>query len=244
LFSRDDLKNLLHQPGLKKTQQLLICLGVEVEKPKRVQEIKDLGIDAGIKSIKSWNVTSFLNATHGKAISTREGWELSGRGKEYVAKLVAPLVKSVPLKTAASLRGQLAKIRDPETSAFVEEAIRCCEHGLYRAAVVLSWVGAVSVLYDHVLRNKLSDFNSEARNRDKKWKDARSKDDLANMKESKFLEVLVAISVLGKSVKKVLEARLDFRNGCGHPSSLMIGEAQVNAHIEALILNIFARFSV
>jgi hypothetical protein len=64
------------------------------------------------------------------------------------------------------------------------------------------------------------------------------------MKESEFLNVIEAISVIGKSVKQELLKRLELRNGCGHPNSLSIGEHTVSAHIEALILNVFSRFAV
>jgi hypothetical protein len=63
------------------------------------------------------------------------------------------------------------------------------------------------------------------------------------MKEAEFLDVLVALSILGKNVKQELENCLKLRNGCGHPNSLRIGEARVSAHIEILILNVFSRFN-
>jgi len=40
-----------------------------------------------------------------------------------------------------------------DTRAFVEEAIVAYEGGLYRSCVVFSWVGSVSLLYDHVINN-------------------------------------------------------------------------------------------
>ena len=113
---------------------------------------------------------------------------------------------------------------------------------MLRSAVVLSWVGAISLLYDHVVANNLSDFNTEAHRRNPKWKAAKNKDDLTRMKEHEFLQVLPAISVLGKSVKDELEGCLKFRNGCGHPNGLSIGESRVTGHIESLILNVYSKF--
>ncbi len=49
-------------------------------------------------------------------------------------------------------------------------------------------------------------------------------DDLARMKEHEFLQVLEAISVIGKSVKNELESALKHRNGVGHPNSLKFAE--------------------
>ena len=126
--------------------------------------------------------------------------------------------------------------------AFVEEAVQCFEAHLYRAAVVLSWVGAVSVLYNHVLTNHKASFNSAAAKKNPKWKPANSSDDLTRMKEADFLEVCESASIIGKSVKQELQTALTFRHGCGHPHSLKLGEHRVSAHIESLVLNIYSQY--
>ena len=108
--------------------------------------------------------------------------------------------------------------------------------------MVLSWVGAVSVLYSYVLTNHKQDFNSAAAKKNPKWKPANNSDDLSRMKEADFLEVCESASVIGKSVKQELQTALTFRNGCGHPNSLKVGEHRVSAHIERLILNVYSKF--
>jgi len=143
-----------------------------------------------------------------------------------------------------SLRNHLAGVSDPLTESFVTEAITCYEMGLHKAAVVLSWVGAVSILQEYIIQNKLAEFNAEARRRNLKWKDAKTRDDFGRMKEYDFLQILEGISVIGKSVKQELEKRLQLRNACGHPSSLRISDNTVAAHIEVLILNVFSRLSI
>jgi hypothetical protein len=75
---------------------------------------------------------------------------------------------------------------------------------MLRAAVVLSWVGAIGVLYDHVVAYELVSFNAVATRRDAKWKLAKLNDDLSRMKEYDFLNALEAISVIGKNVKQEL----------------------------------------
>jgi hypothetical protein len=85
-------------------------------------------------------------------------------------------------------------------------------------------------------------FNVVAGRRDPKWRQAKNRDDLAGMKEYDFLQVLAAISLIGKSVKTELETCLRLRNGCGHPNSLKIGENRVAAHLETLIQNVFEVF--
>ena len=64
------------------------------------------------------------------------------------------------------------------------------------------------------------------------------------MKEYDFLQVLAALSIIGKNVKDELEQCLKLRNSCGHPNSLKIGEHKVASHIEILILNVYSKYSI
>jgi hypothetical protein len=143
----------------------------------------------------------------------------------------------------SALRRASSSITSEPARIFVEEAIGCAEAKLYRAAIVFSWVGAISVLYEHVVASCLAAFNVEATRRDPRWRAANTSDDLSRMKEYDFLQVLEAISVIPKSVKAELEGCLKLRNGCGHPSSLQVSEYRTAAHIEILVLNVFFRFS-
>lgn len=95
-----------------------------------------------------------------------------------------------------------------------------------------------------MVNSKLADFNTEAARRNVKWKPAKTADDLALMKEYEFLQVLQAISVIGKSVKTELEHCLDSRNACGHPNSFKIAGSKVAAHVEVLLLNVYEQFQL
>ena len=236
------LKNLLHQSGFSQTDKLLLCAACEVDTPKSVAAIKEIAKKSGFRLVDRWNVSTILSRSGGLAIRTDKGWELTTSGKARVAQLAGAAITSFSPKVASSLRSHLSSISSSETVAFLEEAIRCYETKLYRSAVVLSWVGAISILYDYVVLHKLTEFNAEAIKRNVKWKAAITKDDLANMKEHDFLQVLQSISVIGKSVKDELEGCLKFRNGCGHPNSLKIGESRVSGHLETLVLNVFSKF--
>jgi hypothetical protein len=239
LLDEGAAKQVVHAGKLSKTTKLLICLAVG-NAPKAVAQVRQVGAKVGIAGIKKWNVSQLLGGSPG-AIRTPTGWELTQTGRSEVETLAGPLA-SGPVKAATALRAKLTKIKNLDTQAFVEQAISCFERDLHRAAVVLSWVGAVALLYDHVVANELVAFNAEAKRRDSKWKIAKNADDLALMGEHEFLQVLHAISVIGKNVKQELEPRLKLRNGCGHPNSLQIAEHTVASHIEILILNVFAKF--
>jgi hypothetical protein len=151
--------------------------------------------------------------------------------------------KQVVVGAANNLKPHLLKIVDADTRAFIEEAINCFEAGLYRSAVVMSWIGAVSILYDHVIANKINEFNIEAVSRNPKWKTAQTKDDLALMKESDFLDMLSTLSIIGKNVKEQLKnSCLSLRNSCGHPNSFKVGRITAESHLEILLLNVYDVF--
>jgi hypothetical protein len=242
LLAEESLKDILHRQDLKKPDKLLAILAVNADTPKTVKQITEIAQRAGFRLDK--NASSILSHSKGLAIRTTEGWELSPHGRRHVAALMGSIIGSPVPTIAAQLRSHLPKITQEETRKFVEQAIQCFESHYYRAAVVLSWVGAVAVLYDFIVSNHLRAFNTEAKRRDNSWKNAKTPDDLARMKESDFLDILEALSVFGKSVKLELKKRLDLRNGCGHPNSLQVGENMVAAHIESLILNVFSVYSV
>jgi len=245
LLKSDNLIDILHEDKFSRYDKILFILAVDVNKSKRVTAINSLGSSAGLKGIYKWNVGQYLhnNKDKGLAVPLKDGWKLTNKGKRYVAdKLKIDLKTKRITKVSTSLRDLLDDITDTNTKKFLEEAVSCFEHNNYRAAVVLSWVGAISVLQNYVIDNHLADFTKEASLRDSKWKIAKTVDDLSRMKEKDFLNILVGISVLGKNVKQELEKCLSLRNSCGHPNSLVIAENKVAAHIEDLILNVFKKF--
>lgn len=146
---------------------------------------------------------------------------------------------------SAGIRKRLAALppADLHVRAFIEEALLCFDIGCFRAAIILSWCGAVALLQERVVTQHLTAFNSEAARRDSKWKPARTCEDLGRLREFDLLQVLENINVLSKSVKLELEARLKLRNSCGHPTELRVSEANVAAHIESLLLNVFSPLS-
>lgn len=244
LLTDAQLKGILCKPGLPKTDQYLTILAVGVDLPKEVKAIGQLAINAGAGSLSKLNISAYLGKAKGLAIRTPNGWELTEDGKARVHAIASKhLGAGSPAKPLiTNLRALLPKLKVTDVRTFMEEAIACLEGRHLRAAVVLSWVGAVSILQEHVLAAHLTAFNTEATRRDPKWKSVKVKDDFGNMKEATFLDVLEHISVIGKNVKTELKHCLDFRNGCGHPNSLVIGDNRVAAHIETLILNVFSKF--
>lgn len=237
------LKEVLNGSGLTQLDRILIILSIKPEEPLSVKAIKKIGVEYGIRSISKWNFSKILGGANGKAIQTPKGWEITSIGIEHIENNLNVTLKKIPGKQIISnLRVYLSQIKDKDTQNFVEESIICFEHNLFRSAVVLSWTGAIALLYDYVITYELNNFNVECLRRNPKWKSVNTKDDFGRIKESEFLEIIVAISVIGKDVKRELLNCLNLRNSCGHPNSLAIADNRVAAHIEILILNVFSKF--
>jgi len=243
LLTLEQLKQAVHREGVTKTDAALLCVAAAGGRAAPTATVKKIAIDAGVKGAKTINLAAHLHSADSKVFKTAEGWEFTEAGREYVAGLAARgLSESPAAAEAKSLREMLPKIKNDDARAFVTEAIVCTEQSLFRAAVVLSWVGAMALLHDRAVARHLPALNAEAIKRNPKWKEAKTADDLGNMKEAVFLEIAESISLIGKNVKQELDGCLKLRNGCGHPSSLKIGSNKVAAHLEILALNVYAIF--
>ncbi|TAM76244.1 hypothetical protein EPN44_05875 [bacterium] len=243
------LKNLLNKKGLSQTDALLLILASGGGEAKKHDEITATAIAAGVRGIKKWNVSARLSASGGKAIKTPNGWEVTDAGRTHITDKLSVDLGASPMGTAASrLSKHLPKVTNAQTRTFLDEAVVCLQHGHRRAAVVLSWVGAVSLLQEYVVKNRLTDFNSAAGSRPQQkrgWKPATVADDISSrMEEYEFLQVCHAISLFGKNVKNRLEQALKLRNGAGHPNQLAVEEFEAAAHVEALVKNVFEKFTV
>lgn len=238
----EQLTELLHTARLPRRDAIALVLATKDGQSISAAEVVKIGRNNGLDKMGTWNVSQYLAQNKGFFIKFPEGWALGPAGKQHVATLAAKLNGGQPAIINQSLRLLIPKLPNEEAKAFVGEAISCYEAKCYRAAVVLSWVGAVAILHNHVITNCLAAFNAEASARDKDWKSAKVADDLGQMKEDKFLDILVKIAVLGKNVKELLKNNcLALRNACGHPNSVQPGENMVAAHLEILINHLFTK---
>lgn len=243
MLTLDQLKQAVHRKGITKTDTALLCVASGGSKAVSTAAVKALCQQAGVKGYKTINFSAHLASAEDKVFKTAEGWELTAHGKSHVAALTAEILSRSPAaQEAESLRALLPGLKNEDVRSFLTEAIVCAEQSLFRAAVVLSWVGAMALLHENVVQNRLADFNTEATKRDPKWKAAKTTDDLGRMKESTFLEIAQALGIVGSNVKQDLDGCLKLRNACGHPNSLKLGANKVAAHLESLALNVYAVF--
>ncbi|WP_299891570.1 hypothetical protein [uncultured Ruegeria sp.] len=242
MLPSSELKDWLNK-DLPRLDKVLLILATSAC-PLSVSQIREIAASAGLRELKNknWNVSQVLGNSKGKAIRTDKGWELTNAGKLHLRDLGVSKMSPSAMQVAIDLRAHLVKIVDGATREFVEEAIKCHEAELFRAAVVMSWLGAMDVLHKHVHTNHLNEFNAEAKRVNSRWKPAKTPDDLGRMGESDFLDRLAAISVIGKNAKEELQKALGLRNGCGHPNTLKVGPNKSAAHIETLLQNVFERY--
>lgn len=240
MLSNSDLKTWLHRDFGQRGKLLLILASFDT--PCQIKDMNERAKEAGFRIPKSWNPSSSLGRSKGLAIRTPNGWEITNSGKQHLRNLGVTKISPSAVQVAVDLREQLPNIKDIATQTYVEEAIKCYEAELYRSAIVMSWNGAVAVLYSYIHANHLKTFNIEAKRIDSKWKDAITTDDLARIRESDFLDRITSLSIIGKNVKKELKNCLDLRNSCGHPNSLQISANTAARHIEVLLLNVFKNF--
>lgn len=242
-LSGPELTSSLLDDELSRKEKVLLLLASGENGEKSVRDLKQIAMRHGFRAIRNWNVSQVLRDLGNAAARLQEGWVITDEGRSVLNDL--GLVDSGPIrKVEPTLRRHLRHISSPHVKAFVEEAVQALELRLYRSAVVLSWQGAVSVLYQVVLHSYLEAFNAEMTRRNPKWKAARALDDLAAVREYDFLQVVAALSVVGKNTKQELEHCLQLRNACGHPNTFVVGEHRVASHIEVLILNAYSRFDV
>jgi len=243
LLTLEQLKQAVHRQSVTKTDVALLCVAAAGTTAVPTAAVRELATEAGVKAAKKINFSAHLSSAEDKVFKAPQGWELTDVGRKHVAGLAAQELSASPAATQAkSLRTQLPKLKNDDARAFLAEAIVCAEQSLFRASIVLSWVGAVALLHDEIIARHLAAFNAEAVKRDAKWRPAKTGDDLGRMKEVVFLEVSESIALFGKNVKQELEACLKLRNACGHPNSLKIGPNKVAAHLESLALNVYAVF--
>jgi hypothetical protein len=243
MLTLEQLKQAVHKKKISKTDAALLCVAAAGAKAAQTQAVRQLAVESGVKGAKTIHFHAHLASAEDKVFKAPGGWELTDVGRKYVAALAAEEIASSPAATEAqTLRALLPKLKNEDARVFVDEAIVCAEQSLFRAAVVLSWVGAMALLHDRVVSKHLADFNVEAAKRIPGWKPAKTTDDLGSMREATFLEIGPSIMLFGKNVKQELEGCLKTRNSCGHPNSLKIGPNKVAAHLEILALNVYAVF--
>ena len=178
-------------------------------------------------------------------IKVKKGYKLQHYHREKLSAFLG--AESIVVPVSAELRRLEDQLNEGTQKEFLKEVIDCFEAGANRATVVMCWILAISHLYNIVIKNHLVAFNeSLAKQTDKKVKTLTilSRDDLSEISEAKFIELLRASKIITNDVRKLLDEKLGIRNSCAHPSGIVIKRSKVISYVEDLMENIILKYQV
>jgi hypothetical protein len=102
----------------------------------------------------------------------------------------------------------------------LDQAVQCCEFGVYRAAHVMAWSAFVDLLEQKLGSDGLVKVHAAKPN----WAKFQSVDELReNVPEHQLIEVGRELGLYGKTEMKSLQGLLAKRNECAHPSGYRPG---------------------
>ena len=220
--------------------KVLVLLS-SIEAPCKIRDLKAIAIGMGFRRARSLNISDVLARATPYAVNLRDGWQITSLGRRYLAERGLLSANTGHPVDPPNLRNSLMQVANDRTVGFLDEAIKCHENRLHRAAVIMSWIGAIALVQQHVVEVHLDEFNEIANRKNKGWKSAKTANELGQMRESEFLNRLSEISVIGNDVKKELMQCLNRRNSCSHPNDFVVGEQTSAYHLEVLINNVFTR---
>ncbi len=134
---------------------------------------------------------------------------------------------------------------DNDSAELYAELITCYKNKALRASVILSWILAINHMYLYILNHKLEEFNTALSKAswNKSGLRISVKDDFAEIpKETRFIELCRAASIISNDVKKILDSGLGIRNSYAHPSTIKATETTAANHIEEMFVNIIDKY--
>ncbi len=138
-----------------------------------------------------------------------------------------------------------AQISDLNERVFLDEALACFRHGAFRASIVMSWNLAFDHLCEWLLKNHITDFNTQLPKTcpTAKVKAIKTKDDFGEIKESEVLQVCKTASIITANLHKVMAEKLGRRNSAAHPSHIVITQLQAEDFISDLVNNVILKLT-
>jgi hypothetical protein len=241
------LTNLAAHLASKKYNNTTKCLIIldHLGRSAAVAEIKKVGHQNGLRTIKDWNVGALYRSNPERVSLVEGGWKLLPEGKAYIAQAGYDSEAPEIVRVRSPLRKLAEVVKSPSLKGYLTECLDCFDSRCYRASTIMAWCAAVDVLHSHISSTHFAQFKAAfVLQFPKRAGEINNGTDLERIKESDLLLVAEKIGIFGKTVKKQLEARLDERNAAGHPNGVTIQKLQAAAHLEFLHEHIFSRYAV
>ncbi len=160
-------------------------------------------------------------------------------------------VQTRPKVTAApsELGKLIATIPDPAENDYLGEAVKCVQHGLFRAAAILGWCAAIDRIHRRIDVIGLDQFSSTSskiagqpsgrfRKFNKSFK-VQSVSELRLVFDSDVLWVLEGMGLIDVNQHTRLRSCFDLRNQCAHPGDAPITEYNLLSFFSDLIAIVF-----
>jgi hypothetical protein len=117
----------------------------------------------------------------------------------------------------------------------MRESLRCAEHGLNRAAYVMSWAACVDLIKEKLASDGLMKLRAERPN----WPQNADINELAEkFPEYQLIEALKAVGLVGKVEMNALIGLLQRRNECAHPTGYVPTLNETLGYISEIIQRI------
>ncbi len=133
----------------------------------------------------------------------------------------------VKLEQVYQTLGQLNIRQD----GLMREALRCAQHGLYRAAHVLAWAACMDYIKEKLAGDGLAKVHAARPN----WQGRDIGEMAEYVPEHQLVDVLKNVGLGTKNDVKALHGLLAKRNECAHPSSFLPGLNETLGYIEEII---------
>ncbi len=233
------IKSELARKDVSATDKFLLILSA-IGKPCSAAEIKEFARDNGWTQGAKSNPSPHLKS--GGAIKAKDGWEHTSHSEHRLAQKGMATANNPLTPFSQKLLRAIDSINGDSNKRFLVEAVGCLQSKHYRAAIVLSWVGALWVLYEIAFDGYASKFVTEVQASGLKNFQVKNLEDFSKIpKESMFLEFAEKVGLLTKTERRELVGCLDRRNEAGHPNDFDPGEGVVAGHIEVLIKHVFSK---
>jgi hypothetical protein len=156
---------------------------------------------------------------------------------------IADVEQESPAAALESLEDAVAQA-PKDYRPYLQEALECYQHGLYRASILMVWAAVMQHLYSVAgsHRGGVSEFQKANKlrfgNAKRKYREIKKQDDFLYLGERDFIQLGEDAGMLNRNARKVLHERLELRNLCGHPTQYRPGREETVIFIESLVLNV------
>lgn len=144
-------------------------------------------------------------------------------------------VQSAPSSSQVDhLQQLLATVAAPAQAEYLEEAIRCARHKLYRGAAVLGWCAAVDQIHSAIERIGFPKFNtassqmaSQTVGRYKKFNQVQNVHSLSELQQvfdTVLLWIIEGMGLIDANQHTRLKSCFDLRSQCAHPGQAPVTE--------------------